>query len=173
MKYVKPTERGNPYYQNVIRNFATVETERFIELCNRLTSKKEICHFFKPLKTEQRWEIDSVKWHGTLDRIDVFVAPNGSKKIIIIDYKTGKVPNTIKKGLKNPLNKFSWDLSTSKTRELHFYGIMFLIKAGWQLSPEVIDFLTNEKWWFYTKDNLTYTESKELKKNYLKTLNTL
>jgi len=173
MTYVKPTERGNPYYQNIIRNFATIETKRFIELCNRLTNKKDIVRYFKPLKTEQRWEIPSIKWFGTLDRVDVWIGPNGGKKIMIIDYKTGNVPNAIKKGLKNPLNQFSWELSTPKMQELHFYGIMFLLKAGWQLSPEVIDYLINPKWWFYTKDEkTTYVESKEIKKKYLKSLNT-
>ena len=172
MKYVKPSDRGNFFYQNAIRNFATIETERFIELLNRVTNKKEIYQYFKPLYTEQRFEIESIKWFGTRDRVGVIVDPDRSKKIIIIDYKTGRVPTKIKEGLKNPLNKFSWSLPSSKMEELHFYGLTFLLQAGWQLSEEVIDFLMDEKWWFYTKDNLTYDESKELKKKYLKSLNT-
>jgi len=172
MKYVKPSERGNPFYKNIINNFATIETQRFIELCNRLTDKKDIVRYFKPLKTEQRWEIDLIKWYGTLDRVDIWIAPNGAKKIIIIDYKTGNVPTKVKEGPKNPLNQFSWSLSSGKMQELHFYGIMFLLKAGWTLSEEVIDFLMNSEWWFYTKDNLTYAESKDIKKKYLKSLNT-
>jgi len=172
MTYVKPSERGHPYYKNIINNFALIETERFIQLCNRVTNKKDIVTYFKTLLTEQRWEIDSAKWFGTLDRVDVFVSPNGSKKIMIIDYKTGKVPNSIKNGPKNPSNQFTWSLSPSKMLELHFYGIMYLIKVGWQLSKEVIEYLTNPKWWFYTKEGKTYEESKEIKKQYLKSLNT-
>lgn len=172
MKYVKPTERGNPFYKNVINNFATIETERFIQLCNRLTVKKDIARYFKPLKTEQRWEISSIKWFGTLDRIDIYIAPNRAKKIVIIDYKTGGVPTAVRDGPKNPLDQFSWSLSSPKMKELHFYAIMYLIKAGWELSPEVIDYLTDPKWWFYTKDGKSYLESKEIKKKYLSSLNT-
>jgi len=172
MRYVKPTERGNPYYKNTIRNFATIETERFIQLCNRLTNQKDIVGFFKPLRTERRWEIPSIKWFGTLDRIDVYIAPNGAKKIVIIDYKTGGVPTAIRNGPKNPLDQFSWSLSSSKMKEIHFYGIMYLIKAGWELSPEVIDYLTNSKWWFYTRKGETYDQAKDYKKKYLSSLNT-
>lgn len=172
MIYVKPSERGNPAYKNVINNFATVETERFIQLCNRLTNKKDIVRFFKPLKTEQRWEVDSIKWFGTLDRIDVWIAPNGSKKIVVIDYKTGSIPSSVRNGPLNPLDQFSWKLPPNKMKEIHFYGIMYLIKAGWYLSEEVIDYLTNPEWWFYTKEGKTYAESKEIKKAYLKSLNT-
>ncbi|KKM68961.1 hypothetical protein LCGC14_1455650 [marine sediment metagenome] len=172
MIYVKPSERGNPFYKNVIRNFAMVETERFIQLCNRLTTKKDIVRFFKPLKTEQRWEIPEIRWFGTLDRVDVYIAPNGAKKIVVVDYKTGNIPTAIRNGPKNPLNQFTWELSTPKMKELHFYGIMYLMKAGWQLSPEVIDYLTNPDWWFYTKEGKTLDESKEIKKEYLKSLNT-
>lgn len=172
MRYVKPTERGNFFYKNIIENFALIEAQRFVELCNRVGNKKDIFRYFKPLYTEQRFEIESIKWFGTRDRVDIWIAPNGAKKIIIIDYKTGRVPTKIKEGPKNPLNHFSWSLPTSKMEELHFYGLTFLMQAGWQLSPEVIDFLTNEEWWFYTKDNMTYDESKEYKKAYLKSLNT-
>jgi len=172
MEYVKPSERGHPYYINIINNFATLETQRFIELCNRLTNKKEICYYFTPLKTEERYEIDLVKWYGTWDRIDIMIAPNASKKIMIIDYKTGNVPTKIKEGPRNPSDQFTWNLASNKMLELHFYGIGYLLKAGWQLSEEVIDFLMNPKWWFYTKDNMTYEESKEFKKSYLKSLNT-
>lgn len=172
MVYVKPSERGHPFYKNIISNFATAETERFIQLCNRLTDKNDIVSYFKPLKTEQRWEIDSIKWFGTLDRIDVWIAPNGAKKMVIIDYKTGNVPSKILNGPKNPLDQFSWQLPSNKMKELHFYAIMFLIKAGWQLSPEVVDYLTSPEWWFYTKEGKTYEESKEIKKEYIKSLNT-
>jgi len=172
MEYVKPSERGNFFYKNIIDNFALVETQRFIELCNRVSNKIEIFKYFKPLYTEQRFEIKSIKWFGTRDRVDIHVSPNGAKKIIIIDYKTGRVPSKIKEGPKNPLNQFTWTLPTTKMEELHFYAITFLIQAGWQLSEEVIDFLINPKWWFYTKDNATYEESKEYKKAYLKSLNT-
>jgi len=172
MVYVKPSERTNPFYKNVLRNFAMVETERFIQLCNRLSNKKDIVRFFKPLQTEQRWEIPSIKWFGTLDRVDVYVAPNGAKKIVIIDYKSGTIPKAILAGPKNPLNQFTWELASPKMKELHFYGIMYLMKAGWQLSEEVIDYLINPEWWYYTKDEKTYDESKEIKKAYLKSLNT-
>ena len=158
MIYVKPSERGYPFYRNVINNFATIETERFIQLCNRLTDKNDIVRYFKPLKTEQRWEVESIKWFGTLDRIDVWIAPNGAKKMVVIDYKTGGVPTAIRNGPKNPLDQFSWGLPSNKMKELHFYGIMFLLKAGWQLSPEVTDFLINPDWWFYEKEGKSYAE---------------
>ncbi len=172
MRYVKPSERGNFFYQNVITNFALIETKRFLELCNRITAKKEIYKLFVPLYTEQRFEIPSIKWFGTRDRVDVWVAANGAKKIVIIDYKTGRVPTKVKQGPLNPLNQFTWSLPPSKMQELHFYGLTFLLQAGWQMPEEVIEFLTDEKWWFYTKDNMTYDESKEVKKAYLKSLNT-
>jgi len=172
MLYVKPSERGNPFYKNIIDNFATIETERFIQICNRISNRKDIFRYFKPLKTEQRWEIDSIKWFGTLDRIDIWIAPNGAKKIVIIDYKTGNIPSKILPGPKNPLNQFSWELPSTRMKELHFYAIMYLIKAGWRLSPEVIEYLTDPKWWFHTKEGKTYAECKEIKKAYIKTLNT-
>jgi len=172
MIYVKPSERGNPFYKNVIRNFAMIETERFIQLCNRLSTKKDIIRFFKPLLTEQRWEIPPIKWFGSLDRVDVYVAPNSAKKVVVIDYKTGKIPKAILRGPKNPLNQFTWELASPKMKELHFYAIMYLMRAGWELSPQVIDYLTNKDWWFYIKEGHTLEESKEIKKNYLTSLNT-
>jgi len=172
MRYVKPSERSNFFYQNIITNFSLIEVERFVKLCNRLSNKKEIFKYFKPLYTEQRFEIPSIKWFGTRDRVDIWIAPNGARKIVIIDYKTGRVPTKIKAGPSNPLNQFTWSLPSSKMQELHFYGLTFLLQAGWQLSPEVIEFLIDKDWWFYEKDNMTYAEVKEVKKKYLKSLNT-
>ena len=51
MEYVKESQRGYGKYKLIISNFATVETERWVDLCNILSVKADIFKYFKPIPT--------------------------------------------------------------------------------------------------------------------------
>jgi len=170
MKYVRPDERENKMYRNLIRNFATAETERWIELCD-VFNKTEIFRYFIPIIIEKRLEEESIFIFGTIDRGDIGIFPVKEKKIVIIDYKSGNIPKGVLAG-PDPGKLFGWKLPPSMMKELHFYATMYLLKSGWKMSDEIIEFLNDERWWFTHKDNLSYLESKKFKSDYIQKLNT-
>jgi len=171
MYYVHPEQRGNPVYKNLIRNFATAETERWVELNDILDNKDEIFKYFRPILIEKRLEEETIFIYGTIDRADIGIFPPKIKKIIITDYKSGNVPRDILDG-PDPMKQFSWKLPSRLMKEMHFYVIEYLLKSGWKMHDELIEFLIDEKWWFTHKSNLSYQQSKKIKTQYLSSLNT-
>jgi len=171
MLYVHPKQRVNPVYKNLIRNFATAEAERWVELNDDFDSKEEIFKYFVPVVIERRLENSSIFMFGTLDRVHTGIFPPLIKKIVIVDYKSGNVPKDILEG-PDPMDQFSWKLASRFMKEMHFYGIQYLLQAGWKMPQEIIDFLIEEVWWFTHKGNLSYKASKKIKSQYLTSLNT-
>lgn len=171
MTYVHPKQRANPVYRNLIRNFATAEAERWVELNDTFTNTQEIFRYFVPVVIEKRLENDTIFIFGTLDRAHIEIFPPGIKKMVIIDYKSGNVPKDILNG-PDPMNQFSWKLPPAFMKEMHFYAIQYLLGSGWKMPEEIIEFLTNEVWWFTHKGDLSYKASKKIKSEYLTSLNT-
>jgi len=169
MKFIKPNHRSWGKYKNIISNFATIETERWLRLNTLLNNKDEIFECFKPLYIEKRLEYEPVHLFGTIDRINIEVMPDKTKKIAIYDYKTGNVPKGVYTH-KDMGKMFDWDLRSDLMKEIHFYGLLYLLNTGWNLSTEIHDFLNKPEWWYIKKDNMSYKQSLKDKGKYLTSL---
>lgn len=164
MNWVKPDQRKFDKYKNILRNFATIETERWLYLNVELKNQKqEIFDLFKPLAVEKRLENEATHLFGSIDRINVELMPDHSKKICIYDYKTGNVPKAIRNHAENTLKPFDWNIPSSFMKEIHFYGLLYLLEAGWKLSDEMMSFLNDPKWWFIKKDDMGYKKTRDWK----------
>jgi hypothetical protein len=171
MNWVKPEQRKFDKYKNILRNFATIETERWLYLNVELKGQKgEIFDLFKPILIEDRLEHDPTHLFGTIDRVNVELMPDHSKKVCVYDYKTGNVPKQIREHTENTLQPFDWTIPSSYMKEIHFYGLLYLLKAGWTLSDELMAFLNDPEWWFVKKDNMGYKKTKWWKRKYLTSL---
>jgi hypothetical protein len=169
MQFIKPEHREWGKYRNIISNFATIETARWIRLNLLYKNKDEIFETFRPHKIEHKIKIEKHKLHGTIDRINIEPMPDGSKKLAIYDYKTGNVPKAIVDHIDRG-NPYDWKLVPDSMMELHFYGLIYLLSIGWYLSDEIDEFLNDEKWWFITKDNMNYEQTLKYKKTYITSL---
>ena len=169
MKFVKPNHRDWGKYKNIISNFATIETERWLRLNTLLTNRVEIFDCFKPLHIEKRLEHEATHLFGTIDRINIEVMPDKTKKIAIYDYKTGNVPKSIREH-KDIGKMFDWVLRSDLMKEIHFYGLLYLLCSGWNVTTEVIDFINNPEWWYIKKDGLSYKASLKAKGKHLTSL---
>jgi len=164
MKWVKPEQRKFDKYKNILRNFATIETERWLYLNVELkNNRQEIFELFKPIAIEKRLENEQTHLFGTIDRVNMELMPDHSKKICIYDYKTGNVPKQIRDHTNDTLKQFDWELPSAFMKEIHFYGLLYLLEAGWKLSDEILSFLNDPEWWFVKKDNMGYQKTKAWK----------
>jgi len=167
MKFIKPDQRGYGKYKNVLNNFSMIECARFTRLNSILHNQKEIFDCFTPLHLEIRLEYKPLHLFGTIDRVNVEVMPDGSKKIAIYDYKTGNVPSSVKQYNENTMNMFDWVLPTHFMKEIHFYGLLYLLSSGWMLGKEVENFLEQPDWWYVKKDGLPFKDVFKHKGKYL------
>lgn len=170
MKFVKPNQREYPKYKNIISNFASIETRRFLRLNSILNNEKKIFEYFCPLYIEKRLEHEPTHLFGTIDRVNAMIMPGGKTRIAIYDYKTGNVPSAVQKRDPNSVDIFDWKLPSSKMKEIHFYGLLYLLANGWKLSDEIMSFLNDEEWFFTRKDGMNYKETRRYKKKYLTSL---
>jgi len=122
MEYVKESQRGYGKYKLLISNFATVEATRWVELCSVLANKNDILKYFKPILLEKRLENKSSNLFGTVDRVDILIMPDRTRRIMLIDYKTGHVPKSVREG-RDPAKRYSWRIPTAYMKEMHFYAL--------------------------------------------------
>lgn len=169
MRFVKPKMRSWGKYKNIINNFATIECERFLRLNRILHDKDEIFKCFKPVAIEKLLEYEPTHMYGTIDRINIEVMPDKSKRIAIVDYKTGNVPSSVVNYYATPSDgkMFGCSLPSYYMKEIHFYGLLYLLKAGWQLHQRTLDFINNDEFFYISKDGLSYSETKKAKSKYL------
>lgn len=170
MKFIKPDQREYGKYKNVLSNFATIECARFLRLNSILYDKKEIFDCFRPLMLEKRLEYEPLHLFGTIDRINVEVMPDGSKKIAIYDYKTGNVPIDIQRYNENTMDMFQWKIPTHFMKEIHFYGLLYLLCSGWKVDDQIVNFLENPKAWYVKEDGLSFNDVFKKKKEFLTSL---
>lgn len=171
MRWVKPEQRNFDKYKNILRNFATIETERWLYLNVELKGRKgEIFDLFRPTLIEKRLENEDNHIFGTIDRGNIDLMPGGSKKICIYDYKTGNVPKAVVEHIDDTLKPHDWKLPSSFMKEIHFYGFLYLLQAGWNISEELSEFLNDPKWWFIKKDNMGYQKTRAWKSKYITSL---
>lgn len=167
MRFIKPDQREYGKYKNILANFATIECKRFLRLNSILHNQKEIFDCFKPILLEKRLEYKPLHLFGTIDRINVEVMPDGSKKIAIYDYKTGNVPTSVQQFNENTMDMFQWDLPTHYMKEIHFYGLLYLLSIGWKVDDRIVEYLEDPKWWYVKKDGLSFSSIFKEKGKYL------
>lgn len=170
MRFVKPEQREYGKYKNIISNFATIETQRFLRLNRIIRNQDKIFEYFRPLYIEKRLEYEPLKLFGTIDRVNAMIMNDGSVKVAIFDYKTGNVPKSILKHKEDTLDIFDWDLPTSKMKEIHFYALLYSLMSGYTVSDELREFLTQPEWFFLKKGGRNYKETQKYKKDYLTSL---
>lgn len=165
-KYVKPDHRAWGKYRNCIRNFASIETQRWLRLNTILTNKEEIRDCFLPIEMEMNVDSEEYGFEGRIDRVGVEVLPGGKKVICIDEYKTGRVPKMIMDRIDKG-DYLDWKIPTHASKEIHFYVLAYLIKCGWSVSEEMKDFLCDPKWWILRKDDMSAKETSKWKKEYI------
>lgn len=143
MEMIPVDSRSFTPYQTMCKNFALLEADHWITL-NRENQENrgKVLKYFMPLAKEKYVECPSIQIFGTIDRKSIW--SNGKEYIILYDYKTGYIPNDVKKG-KRSSDNFSWTLPTKKNFELHFYIILDMCGSGYKLHPEIIDYCMNPK----------------------------
>lgn len=173
MRFVKPDQREYGKYKNIIANFATIETKRFLRLNRIMRDKNKIFTYFKPLYLEKRLEYEPLKLFGTIDRVNAMITPSGSKKIAIYDYKTGNVPRDVinsQEIAENSVSPFKWKLPSSKMKEIHFYVLLYALSAGYELKQPLKEFLMSPTWWYVKKEGMSYKETLDYKRDYITSL---
>jgi len=169
MEFIKPTHRDYGKYKWIISSFAKIETKRWIRLNTLLKNKNEIMDCFLPLAVELNIDIPELHLEGTIDRVGVEVLPGGRKVLTIYEYKTGSVPKDVRTKIDDG-NYLGWKLPTYASKEIHFYVLLYLLYIGWKPSEDMIDFLEGERWWFWKKDDMSVSESKNFKRDYVTSL---
>jgi hypothetical protein len=160
MELIPPQSRSYKPYQWMVKNFALLEADDWINL-NRTYqgNMPEIMKYFKPIYLERFLECEELQIYGTVDRKSYY---SDIKNIrILYDYKTGYVPADVRKGTKSS-DPFSWTLPTKKNFEMHFYLILEMYRAGYHLHKDIVDYCTLPKhfgkevpkleYYFYDKD---------------------
>jgi len=143
MELIPPKSRTYKPYQWMVKNFALLETDDWINL-NRIHKGKmpKILKYFKPLYIEKFLECEDLMLYGTVDRMGWFADMKDMK--IMYDYKTGRVPADVKKGPKSS-DPFSWTLPTKKNFEMHFYLTLEMYRMGFHLHQDIVDYCTLPK----------------------------
>lgn len=167
MEFIPPEHRDYRKYKYILSNFATIETKRFLRL-NRLLDKKEAWEKFKPIAVEKRLEYEPIHIFGTIDRVDYIILESGELRIGIIDYKTGNVPKQVRDS--DQATILDWTLPSSRMKEIHFYGLLWLLKHGWQISDDLKSFLNDDKWHYWEKEGMTRKQVRKEKKAHLTSL---
>jgi len=146
IEMIPANSRSFEPYQIRVANFALLEAAHWIELSRKYKeSYNKIRKYFEPLMMERYLECEPLLIFGTLDRKNKW--EEDDKIGILYDYKTGHVPKDVKKGTKDN-NPFSWTIPTNKSFELHFYLILVMHRRGFIIDPALIEFCTNDKWFY-------------------------
>lgn len=160
-------QRKYKKYKNIISNFATIETRRWLNTYRNYESKHKAYKAYKPLHLEKRLEYEPLKLFGTIDRVDKIMLEDNKERICIYDYKTGNVPKDVRES--EPLYTLSstgWKIPSHYMKEIHFYGFLYLLKSGWKVSQRVTDFLMDKDWWVLTLSKEVEDIYKKAEKEY-------
>jgi len=146
MELIPIASRAFKPYQVMVKNFALLEADHWITLNREYKeNRSKVLKYFLPLNREKYNECPILQIFGTIDRKALW--GNDKDVIILYDYKTGHIPNDVKAGKKTD-NNFSWTIPTKKSFELHFYLVLEMCSAGYTIHPDLVDFCTNEKWFY-------------------------
>jgi len=146
MELIPVESRAFKPYQTMVKNFAMLEADHWITLNREYKeNRSSVLKYFLTLAREKYNECPVLQIFGTIDRKALW--GNGKDVIILYDYKTGHIPNDVKKGKKTEDN-FSWTIPTKRSFELHFYLILEMCAAGYSIHPDIVDFCTKDKWFY-------------------------
>lgn len=130
-------------YKTILTNFSMMEADHWISLNEEHNGNVEkVLKYFIPKAVERYIELRDVMLYGTLDRNTLHYTPK-KDFIEIYDYKTGHVPKSVKAGMKDVGDEFSWVLPTNKMFELHFYVMLDVCRRGYKIHPDLVDYITN------------------------------
>ena len=160
MEMIPLNSRSYKPYQNMVKNFALLEADHWINLMRTNKNIEKVYNSFKPIYRERYLECPDLMIFGTVDRLSYYEDIKDMK--ILYDYKTGYIPADVRKGTKSS-DPFSWTLPTKKNFEMHFYLILEMYREGFHLAPEIVDYCTQPQYfgekvpilktYFLDKDN--------------------
>lgn len=146
MEMIPVESRGFSKYKTIIDNFSMIEAQHWIDLNQQFKGAiGKVMKYFVPQYCEKYVEYKDALLFGTVDRKSIHYEEKNEYHEVY-DYKTGHVPKSVKRGLRTPGDDLSWDLPTNKMFELHFYIILDLAYRGYKLNPELVDYITNPKY---------------------------
>lgn len=135
-------ERYLPY-RKILTNFALLEAHNYIRLHTKYKGNpNKILKYYPPIVRERYNEHRPSMTFGTTDRINLEEDDEVEYRYIL-DYKTGRVPISVKRGPKNKNNMLSYKLPPIKMLEIHFYAMLYAFYNGATLHPEILDHITN------------------------------
>lgn len=123
-----------------IQSFCRFEENHWFDLRAHNANRAEVERNFKPgLREREKFDFnEEYQLFGTIDRISY-----EDKKVIIIDYKTGRVPKGILGEEKTGI--YCSKLDNTKAREGNFYVILYLLRNGYKIGKE------DDGWHFYNR----------------------
>jgi len=146
MEMIPVDSREYNVYKTLIKNFAILEAQHWIKLNDKYNGNfNTVFKYFKPVLREQYVEAPIVQLFGTIDRENNH-EEDGVELKEIYDYKTGHIPKSVLAGPKKPGDEYSWELPTEKSFELHFYLVLEMIRRGYRLHPDIVEYITNDEY---------------------------
>ena len=146
MELIPVTSREYEVYKRLVNTFALLEAKHWISLNEKYNgSYNKIYKYFMPVEREVYVEAPIVMLFGTIDRINNH-EENGVQLKEIYDYKTGHIPKSVLNGIQKPGDEYSWVLPTEKNFELHYYLVINLLRKGYRLHPDIVEYITNPKY---------------------------
>lgn len=88
-----------------IKNFATVETMRLVEIKENIIDPREAIKMWLPVECEKFFKLPEIRLRGKIDRIDRTL----DGELIVVEYKTGTTPSDGK-------------IPTNTRRQLYYYS---------------------------------------------------
>lgn len=173
MEFLPEADRNLTSMRIIFYNFAQIETNHWLHLNNAVElSQTEIVRQFLPSHNEMFLQNEDIYIYGTLDRVSWMGDNKGRTVPYIFDYKSGNVPTSIKRELKDTNNPYSWELPTKFSVELHFYILLYLLYNKCEISQDLIDFLTKPEFLTVKENNDEWKKLRKSKSDYLKTIDT-
>lgn len=109
-----------------IKSFSRMEENHWFAIRTQSKSKAECKSLFRPVQYEKKYVNAEYQLVGIVDR----VTREDDKKILISDYKTGRIPISLKRSV----NYVYCDgLPSDKVREGNFYCLLYLFQIGYKM----------------------------------------
>lgn len=117
-----------------VKGFLSFEYDHWMSIRNTFDNKHKCRSYFIPGTNgrEKFYMDENFKMYGRLDRIN---RDYGPKKTVLIDYKTGRIPKAGRENKRSASNNlYTVGMPTSKSKEGHFYMILWLLNRGYEFN---------------------------------------
>jgi len=152
MELIPLESREFKAYKTLVETFALLEAQHWITLNNKYKGNySKVYKYFMPREREGYVEAPIVMLFGTLDRLNNH-EQDGVELKEIYDYKTGNIPKSIRDGIQKPGDEYSWKIPSEKTFEIHYYLVLELLRRGYRLHPDIVEYLIDPK--FFVEDSV-------------------